>query len=246
MLKDLFRAVAGIAIVGIALGASGCDGASITINGERGVPLSELDLSGPAPSEVALLGPDKVHITQGDKLAISVDGEEAVKSQLRFVLNDGQLGISREKWKSDKAEGVATVNVVMPAPRKLIMAGSGEIDTATFKGEEANIVVAGSGTITAPATEVGTLKLDIAGSGKVTAGGSAKKLKTTIAGSGEADFSGLRVENADVTVAGSGNMRFASDGEVKASIMGSGSVAVKGRAKCTVKSMGSGRLVCEP
>ena len=50
---------------------------------------------------------------------------------------------------------------------------------------------------------------------------------------------------ADVTVAGSGNASFASDGDVKATIMGSGEVRVSGRAKCTVKSMGSGRLVCE-
>lgn len=246
MLKDLFRTVAAVAVLGIALGASGCDGASITIDGEKGVPLAELDMSGAAPSEVALLGPDRVHITDGDKLAITVDGDDAVKSQLRFVLTDGKLGISRAKWKSDEPRGIATVNVTMPAPRKLVMAGSGQIDAASLKGDDANIVVAGSGTITAPGTEVGTLKLDIAGSGKVTAGGTAKTLKTMIAGSGEADFAGLHVDDADITVAGSGNMRFASDGDVKAKIMGSGSVAVKGRAKCTVKSMGSGQLVCEP
>ena len=37
----------------------------------------------------------------------------------------------------------------------------------------------------------------------------------------------------------------ASDGEVDASIMGSGNVTVKGGARCTVKALGSGKLTCE-
>ena len=55
----------------------------------------------------------------------------------------------------------------------------------------------------------------------------------------------LKVEKADVSIAGSGSTAFASDGDVEASIMGSGNVTVKGRARCTVSSMGSGKLVCE-
>ena len=43
----------------------------------------------------------------------------------------------------------------------------------------------------------------------------------------------------------SGNATFASDGDVNANIMGSGNVTVKGRARCKVKTMGSGSLVCE-
>jgi hypothetical protein len=56
----------------------------------------------------------------------------------------------------------------------------------------------------------------------------------------------LSTQKARLIIAGSGNSAFASDGEVEARIMGSGSVTVRGRARCTVKSMGSGKLVCEP
>ena len=55
----------------------------------------------------------------------------------------------------------------------------------------------------------------------------------------------LRVDSAEVSIAGSGNARFASDGKVKASMLGSGEVRVKGRATCTVSAVGSGKLVCE-
>lgn len=244
MFKDLFRALASVAVLGIATSVSGCDG-NITIDGMKGVPLAELDLSGAAPYEVALLGPDKVHVINGDKLAISVDGDDATKATLRFTLNDGKLGIGRAHWKMGESSGIATINVTMPAPRKLVMAGSGQIDADALTSDDADITIAGSGTISSPKTNVGKLKIDIAGSGSARAAGTARELKSTIAGSGSADLAALKVGRADVTVAGSGNASFASDGDVKATIMGSGEVRVTGHAKCTVKSMGSGRLVCE-
>lgn len=244
MFKDLFRALAPIAVLGIATSLSGCDG-NITIDGMKGVPLAELDLGGAAPKEVALLGPDKVHLITGDKLAISVDGDDATKARLRFSISDGKLSVTRDHWKMGEGSGIATINVTMPSPSKLVMAGSGQIDADSLSGDDANITIAGSGTISSPKTEVGKLKIDIAGSGSARAAGTARELRSTIAGSGSADLAGLKVGQADVTVAGSGNASFASDGEVKATIMGSGEVRVTGRAKCTVKSMGSGRLVCE-
>lgn len=242
--KNLFRAIATIAVLGIATGLSACDG-NITFDGTKGVPLAELDLSRTVPHEVALLGPDKVHMITGDKLAISVDGDETIKSKLRFTLNDGKLGIGRDHWTLGDANGIATINVTMPAPSKLVMAGSGQIDADTLSGDDASITIAGSGSISVPKTSVGKLKIDIAGSGSAKAAGTARELSSTIAGSGNADLAALKVGRAEVTVAGSGNATFASDGEVKATIMGSGEVRVTGQAKCTVKSMGSGRLVCE-
>ena len=244
MFKDLFRALASVAVLGIATSLSGCDG-NITIDGMKGVPLAELDLSGTAPSEVALMGPDKVHLIAGDKLAITVDGDDAAKARLRFSISDGKLGIGRDHWKMGEGSSTATINVTMPAPSKLVMAGSGQIDADVLSGDDAQITIAGSGSISSPKTNVGKLKVDIAGSGTARAAGSARELKSAIAGSGSADLAGLKVGQADVTVAGSGNASFASDGDVKATIMGSGEVRVSGRAKCTVKSMGSGRLVCE-
>lgn len=55
----------------------------------------------------------------------------------------------------------------------------------------------------------------------------------------------LKVESADITIAGSGEAEFASDGKVDANIMGSGKVTIHGRATCKVNAMGSGKLVCQ-
>jgi len=54
----------------------------------------------------------------------------------------------------------------------------------------------------------------------------------------------LKADKAKIKIAGSGRSHFASDGVVEADIPGSGEVRVTGRAKCTAKATGSGKLIC--
>ena len=245
-LKSILRGVAPLAALALAAAASGgCDKMHASLNGEEGKKLADLDLSGAPPSKVALLGPDTVRISAGDKLAISVEGDPEVAEQMRFTLKDGTLGILRTNGKKSGDETV-TVNVTMPAPRKLMMAGSGKIVSPALAGDSARVTIAGSGTVETDSVATESLKVDIAGSGSYRAAGSAKSLKVSIAGSGDARLDALKVDDAKIDIAGSGDTAFASDGTVKANIVGSGEVRVIGRATCKVTAMGSGRLVCEP
>lgn len=246
MIKDIARTLGGIALAAVALSLAACDGATLEVNGMKGVPLGELDLSQTAPDEITLLGPDNVHVIQGDKLAITVSGEQDAKDRLRFVLKDGKLAIGREGWKIGGSDDLATVEVTVPAAKRLVMAGSGTLRADALRSDAASISIAGSGDIEVPTIEAREFKVEVIGSGDLKAGGKARSLKVSIAGSGSADMSGLSAEEAKVEIAGSGDARFASDGQVKADIVGSGSVTVKGRAQCKVNAMGSGTLTCEP
>ena len=238
------RFVRALAPVAVAALLAGCDSADISIDGEKGKPLSELDLSGAAPKGLVLLGPDEVRVRAGDRLAITVDGDPALVSAMRFTLKDGTLGILRDKgnW-TDSA--TAIVNVTMPAPETLVAAGSGTI-RAEGLAPQAEVTIAGSGDVETLAVAAKKLDVTIAGSGSYRAAGTAENLEITIAGSGDAAMEGLKAQNAKITIAGSGRSRFASDGTVNADILGSGEVRVQGQAKCDVKATGSGRLVCEP
>lgn len=246
MIKDIARTLGGIAVAAIALSLSACDGVTMEMNGMKGVRLAELDLTAKAPEEITLLGPDNVRVVQGDKLAITVEGKDDAKDRLRFVLKDGKLAIGREGWKIGGSDDLATINVTVPAARRLVMAGSGTMHADALRGDAASVSIAGSGDIEVPVVDTNELKVEVIGSGDLKAGGKAKSLKISLARSGSADLSGLSAEEAKVEIAGSGDARFASDGQVKADIMGSGSVTVKGRAQCKVNAMGSGTLTCEP
>ena len=218
---SICKAFVPLAALAMTASLSGCD-STITVDGTEGKKLSELDLTGEAPTKLVLAGPDHVKITEGAKLAITVEGDANVADKLRFTLTGGTLGILRTKsWKTG---GAVTVNVTMPAPQDVTLAGSGTIDAAQL-GKDAKVTVAGSGEVHAGTISGDSFELTVAGSGTIRGGGA--------------------IKNLDMTIAGSGNATITSDGDVSASIFGSGMVTVKGRATCTVSSMGSGKLVCE-
>ncbi len=245
--RQIAHTFAPIAAIALIATLSGCEDATVEINGEKGKKLAEINLAGPAPTELVAVGPDDVRIRQGEVLAITVDGDKAITDTLRFTLKDGALGIMRDGkggvngWKDSKA---AIINVTMPAPTKLVSAGSGSI-WAERLAKQAEVTIAGSGNVETPDIATDRLDVTIAGSGAYRAAGTTGKLEMTIAGSGVAAMEALKAETAEISIAGSGTSAFASDGTVNASIVGSGEVRVNGKAKCTVDATGSGRLVCE-
>lgn len=224
-----------------AVSLSGCNG-EVSINGDKGVPLSELATEGKSPTGLVLAGPDRVTVVDGDTLRITVSGDPAAVEALRFTLDGDTIGIMRKK-DGPKGDAQALVTVTMPRLETITLAGSGRIDAPTLAGD-AEVTIAGSGVLETKAVQSQELDVTIAGSGTYRAAGKAASLDLTIAGSGTAEMAGLAADKADVTIAGSGTAAFASDGTVEAMVMGSGTVTVSGKAKCTIKSMGSGTLRC--
>jgi len=244
MLDKLLKAVAPVAGIAFASAVSGCNSnMDIKIGDVDGVPLAELDMSGDPPTSLVLAAPVQVVIRNGKTLKIIPEGDGDVIDRLRFSNQGGQLGIGMENgnWTSNER---TIINVTMPAPKSLTVAGSGSIEAASLEGEaDANLL--GSGSLAIKSIKASTLNVTIAASGSIKGAGTAEKLDLDILGSGGAQMAELSVETADVDVMGSGSAAFASDGTVKANIMGSGSVRVIGRADCEVQSMGSGSLKCE-
>ena len=242
--SHFLNGLAPILAVAMAAGVAGCDGSKVSINGEHGKKLAELDLSGAAPNELVMFGPDEVQVTQGDKLAITVDGDPAAVDQLRFTLKGGTLGILREGKMFSSDSKLAVVHVTMPAPREITMGGSGKISAPAF-APGAKVTVLGSGQIETQSVSGDRLEVTLPGSGSFRAAGKVGKLDLTILGSGSAELGGVTVDSAKINVLGSGGATIASDGDVDATILGSGTVTVKGRARCKVSAIGSGKLICE-
>lgn len=243
MLHKIFKGIAPIAALAFGATLTGCDGVNIRIGDEEGVPLSELDMSGEAPTAVAMLGPDTVIITEGKVLDIDVEGDQAVVDAIRFSLDDDTLGVMRDNdFRNEK--GRAIIRVTMPAPRELSMAGSGRIEAASMAGD-AEVNMAGSGAIALDNISAKALEVNMAGSGTISGSGNTERLELNILGSGEVKMDGLTTGEAEISIAGSGRAAFASDGKVEANIAGSGTVRVIGRATCEVHAMGSGKVICE-
>ncbi|HSJ78149.1 MAG TPA: head GIN domain-containing protein [Erythrobacter sp.] len=220
---------------------AGCDGSDISINGKEGVPLSEVEIAGPPPSELVLSSGDTVILTEGETFAIKVEGQDT--ESLRFVRDSEVIGITRtDGWSGNQT---ATIRITMPPPSEVVIAGSGTVQAQSL-ASTSEISIGGSGTISFTNVAAERLDVNIGGSGKVTGAGTAKRLEINIGGSGDVELAGLKADSAEVSIGGAGDVAFASDGTVEANIAGSGDVKVAGSAKCTVNAFGSGRLTCAP
>lgn len=230
-----------LALLASATALAGCDGADVEINGQKGVPLSEVEIAGPPPSEVFLASGDTVILTEGDSFAIKVEGSDT--ESLRFVRDKEVIGITRtDGWNGDNP---ATIRITMPAPKEVIIGGTGTIKAPAL-ASEAEINIGGSGTVEFGKIAGEKLTINIGGAGTVTGAGTAKQLEVRIGGSGDVTMPGLKADTAEISIGGRGDVTFASDGTVEANIGGAGDVKVAGSAKCTVNAFGSGTLTCTP
>lgn len=245
MFRKFARRAAPLAALAMGAGlSSGCALMPEWKQEVEGVALEELDISGDAPTHVTLAGPDTLIITEGDSLAITLEGSEEAGAALRFDRDGDRLTIARDTEVYD-GSGQAIIQMRVPAVSQLAIAGSGNIEADTM-ASDAEIEIAGSGNISVASLAAEELDVDIAGSGGVAATGTASKLSIDIAGSGDVRMADLSADDASIEIAGSGNVALASDGTVKANIAGSGDIVVTGSATCSVKSAGAGSLTCRP
>lgn len=220
-----------------ALAACGMSGQGL----RDGVPLSQLDMEGAAPTQLSVAVPDTIRVAEGNRLAIDVSGSEDAREGLLFRLEGESLSIGREAdWNGPSK---ATISITMPPLKEINLAGSGKLSAANMTGD-AEINVAGSGDIAIADVSATSLKVNIMGSGDVRAVGQAERLDFNIAGSGSLNAPELKVGDAQVKIAGSGGGIFSSEGHVEGRIAGSGNVTVLGNARCSVKSVGSGKVRC--
>ncbi len=243
MIERILKGLAPLAALAMGATLSGCGSVDMKINGEEGVPLSELDMSGASPNELVVSANAKVFVSEGDALSITVEGD--TENALRFVLDEDTLGVTLDPDLEIK-DGKAIVQVTMPAPKSIVIAASGSVDSAKVASGDVDLVIGGSGSISIDEIATESLSIAIGGSGSVMGSGTTDRLEVAIGGSGEVAMPNLKANRAEVSIGGSGSVSFASDGEVEANIAGAGDVNVTGSAKCEVSAFGSGTLTCTP
>lgn len=235
------RRLVPLALLGLGGALTACDGADIEINGKKGVPLAEVEIAGPPPTDVILSSGDTVVVTEGNTFSLKVEGADT--DSLRFVRDKEVIAVTRAKGWS--GESNAVIRITMPAPENIVIGGAGTVETQTL-APKAAINIGGSGTVTFARLAAEKLDINIGGSGTVRGAGTAKAMDILIGGSGEVIMPQFKADKASVSIGGSGDVAFASDGTVSANIGGAGDVKVTGTAKCTVNAFGSGTLTCTP
>ena len=165
---------------------------------------------------------------KGDKLVIEREGMAISFGNGRMVFN-GTVG----QFISGGKRGIAINGGI----------NQGQVVVGIALPQAPAVKIKGSGDVTLIDLQQAELDLEIEGSGDITAYGHVAHLDVQIAGSGDVDASELVADRASLSVAGSGDIEAFIRSEVRARVVGSGDILVRGNPPRRDHSVaGSGKI----
>jgi hypothetical protein len=192
---------------------------------------------------IKLAGSYDVELTQGPVTSVSIETDENLLPYIVTAEEDGSLVIRSKDHENLDPTRHIKVYITTDQLQAINLVGSGNINGKTkFAGEDNLFMkIAGSGNIT---IEVNTpkVKSEITGSGNINISGETKDEEINIAGHGDYKAEDLKSENAEVHIAGSGDVNVFAENKLVIHIAGSGNVFYKGNAKVEQHVAGSGTI----
>ncbi len=183
-----------------------------------------------------------VEVREGSPASVEIVAEPGMAERIQAEVSGGELLLARKR-SFDSAKGVL-VKVVLPEFRGLSVGGSGEGTAESGPTpRDVKLGVSGSGSLAWKGVAA-ALVAGVSGSGDVKLAGRGESLKVAVSGSGSVDAKDFPVKDANVSIAGSGDVDLRLDGgTLNAQIAGSGDVTWSGEGKVgSVSTAGSGKV----
>lgn len=210
------------------------------INGNGNIKSENRKIS--KADKIKVTGDFDVYVQQGP-VAIKVEADDNILPYIKTELNDSWLEVKTTNDVNINSSQPVKVYITTPSINDLKVTGSGNItcNQKFSSNDNMSFNITGSGDIT---TDINSPKVvaHIAGSGNLHITGETKDLDIHITGSGNYEGSGLKAENAQVSIAGSGDAILFADASLKASIAGSGNIKYKGNPIVNPHVVGSGTV----
>lgn len=195
-------------------------------------------------TDVEIAGSFEVHLLQDSSARVEIKAEDNIIGSIETNTSNRTLYIKVKDRVSVHPRRPMQVYVHSRIFQRINFKGSGTLaNKDTIQGSVFSYVIDGSGDA-ALVLAVQDLKTDINGSGTVQVKGKATNLNSEINGHGNVEALELQVQNADITIRGSGAQTIHVSNELKVGIYGSGNVTYAGnplQVKSDIK--GSGRLI---
>ena len=185
-------------------------------------------------------------VRQGAKEALQIEADDNLLPLVESMVETGTHGrtlvlrLKRGENISHRKPIRAIVDVVRLGA--IATAGSGDVAIEALKTPALKLAISGSSDARIAGLVTDSFELKISGSGDVNATGSAKQVKIGIAGSGNADLAALVADDVHVRIAGSGDASVTANKSLDVSVAGSGDVRYGGDAtqvKFTTAGSGS-------
>ncbi|HEX5504250.1 MAG TPA: head GIN domain-containing protein [Thermomicrobiales bacterium] len=243
-------ALAAVALVGVlvggiafklALGAPGTRGSGHVVTESRPVA---------AFQEIAVSGVGTLVVTQGDREALTIQGEDNILPDVRTDVRDGRLTIGLESqqagwgWMFDGVRPTKplTYTVTVKDLRAVQLSGAAAMTAANLDTDRLTLDIDGAGAATLDHLTTGDLRVTISGAGKVTAAGAATAQAITISGDGEYRAGDLTSTRATVDISGAGKTTLRVSDSLTARVSGAGIVQYIGAPSVSRDISGAGKV----
>ena len=195
-------------------------------------------------------GPFRVMIATGSPKA-KASGDRQLLERLVVEVNGGTLTvrIGTGGWgETPTKRGTEPPVVTLTTPRltALAVTAGAEVDVARLAGQRVDLSVTGAGAVTVARAEADQLNAALLGTGTITIAGRTNRARLLTNGLGMIDAAALATKDLIVRQDGAGETRAAASYTAQVTSTGLGRVTVVGNAKCTVKAVAGGPVMCGP
>ncbi len=161
-----------------------------------------------------------VEVIHGTYPGVSVSLQENLLTYLETSVSNGTLIISFGD-NNIRTDSTITIYIYTPSLNEFSLVGAGEINSA-----------------------LPIEKLNITGSGSITCLGERNNVHVSISGAGNINLFGMLVQNANIKISGTGNVRVTVSTKLEVSISGVGSVYYKGHPSTIISNIsGLGEVI---
>jgi hypothetical protein len=227
----------------IMLAALAAASASATAAGaaERRFTVTDFD-------KIEVSGPFQVTLGTGRPGSATASGSDAALGRVSIQVEGRTLRVrpNRSAWGGYPGEGAGPLKIELSTHslRSAFVNGAGSLSIDKARTMKFDAGVSGSGQLKIANVESDNLTLGLLGSGKIVIGGKAKTLRANIQGSGDLDAAGLVADDAQISAETAGTITVSVSRSAKVTASGTGDTIISGKPACTVKALGSGRIVC--
>ena len=184
-----------------------------------------------------------VFLVKGREGQIELSVEENLEPYLVTEVESGKLKIKWKKGSNINTTKSTKVTVYFEELSGVALAGSGDVVSRDpLASDQMKVALAGSGDIRLELQANATVAA-VSGSGDLELSGRSTTFEAAVAGSGDIKASGLKSENADLKISGSGTIEAHAEKEIVARVSGSGDIKYKGNPDVEdIKVSGSGKV----
>ncbi|MFP4042036.1 MAG: head GIN domain-containing protein [Bacteroidales bacterium] len=196
-------------------------------------------------SKVSISIAAKVHLSQGDKESLTLEGDEETLEKIETTISDNTLKIKYKKPLFFGRNKDVTIHITAKQIEEINLAGSSELKAETnISSPRMRFVISGSGKINIDDLSTEDIEAVISGSGNIMVDGKSqiKSTQLSISGSGDYIAQDLKSENLEAKISGSGKCKIFATENLKVHVSGSGKVYYNGKPVVNAKISGSGNV----